>query len=259
MSMTSIGETWTREPAAFGGFADAIGGVATIVLAILGLAGLFPDALAGIATIVFGVALLIQGGTLLSEYAGMIFPAGGTAGAIEEFGGNTLAALFLVGAAGIVLGILALIGLHPTVLIPVAIIAYGAALVLSSNAVWRLYVVKRALMMRGPESGASGGEILASEMASGSAGMLALAGLAAVVLGILAIAMTGANDVVLFLVALLVLGATLTLSGSTLTGTVLSFMPHWGPSSEAPRSMGEPPRPYGQTHPTQGEYPPQGE
>jgi len=32
----TFGETWTRETAAYGGFADAIGDVATIVLAILG-------------------------------------------------------------------------------------------------------------------------------------------------------------------------------------------------------------------------------
>ncbi len=38
----TFGETWTRETAAYGGFADAIGGLATIVLAILGLSGLFP-------------------------------------------------------------------------------------------------------------------------------------------------------------------------------------------------------------------------
>ena len=59
-------------------------------------------------------------------------------------------------------------------------------------------------------------------MASGSAGIQALAGLAAVVLGILAAA--GTNEVVLSLVALLALGATLVLTGSTLSGTVLSLM-----------------------------------
>jgi hypothetical protein len=250
MSMT-FGETLTREPAAYGGFADAIGGVATIVLAILGLSGLFPDILAGIATIVFGVALLIQGGTMLSEYAGIIFPRGETWSG-GYFGGNTLAAVFLVGAAGIVLGILALIRIHPEVLIPVAIIAFGTALVLASNAVWHLYVAKRASMAGGTQTAGSGSEILASEMASGSAGMQALAGLAAVVLGILAIAMAGA-DITLFLVAFLVLGATLMLTGSTLSGAVLSLMPQQRPWSEEPRPSAEPPRPYGQTHPTQGE------
>jgi hypothetical protein len=41
MSLT-YGEMTTRERSAKGGFVDAIGGIATIVLAILGLAGLAP-------------------------------------------------------------------------------------------------------------------------------------------------------------------------------------------------------------------------
>jgi hypothetical protein len=227
----TYGETLSRETAAYGGFADAIGGVATIVLAILGLAGVFPDLLAGIATIVFGVALLIQGGTMLSEYAQIIFPPGGRSWSIDQFGGSTLSAVFLVGASGVVLGLLSLIGIHPAVLIPAAIIAFGTALVLSSNAVWHLHVIKHSMMTRSSESTATGSEILASEMASGSAGMQALAGLSAVVLGILAIATTGTSQTVLFLVAFLALGATLILTGSTLSGTVLSFMPQ-RPSAE---------------------------
>jgi len=59
-------------------------------------------------------------------------------------------------------------------------------------------------------------------MAFGSAGTQALAGLAAIVLGVLALA--GNNAAVLTLVALLALGGTLILTGSTLSATVLSFM-----------------------------------
>lgn len=251
----TVGETLTREPATYGGFADAIGGIATIVLAIIGLSGAFPDVLAGIATIVFGVALLIQGGAMLGEYAQVMEPGTGTA---EALGGNTLSAMFLVGAAGGILGILALIGIHPVVLIPVAIIAFGTALVLSANSVWHLYVFKSAVMRRTSQMQAgTGREMLASEMASGSAGMQALAGLAAVVLGILALTIHGANgeyDIVLVFVAFLVLGATLMLTGSTLSGTVMGLMPH--------RSSGEP-EPFGGTRPTQttnyGERPTQAE
>jgi hypothetical protein len=125
--------------------------------------------------------------------------------------------------------------------------------VLSSNAVWHLYVVRHAMMTRAAESTATGSEVLASEMASGSAGMQALAGLAAVVLGILAIAMrpevvatAGEANVVLFLVAYLVLGATLMLTGSTLSGAVVSLMP---------QRPGETVGRYGDTthHPTQAE------
>lgn len=209
---------------AYGGLIDAIGGVATIVLVICGLVGISPPMMVAIATIVFGVALLIQGGAMLSEYAQIVFPGGVRAAMPEQMGGNSLALVFLVGAGGIVLGVLALLGISPAILNPVAVIGYGTALLLSSNAVWRLYVLRRASAQMETVAGQHvGAEMLASEMASGSAGIQALAGLAAIVLGILALAGNTA-DLTLNLVALLALGATLVLTGSTLSATVLSFM-----------------------------------
>ena len=192
---------------------------------VLGLAGVAPTMMIGIATVVFGAALLIQGGTMLSEYARIIFPPGAKASSIDHFGGNSLSTVFLVGAGGLVLGVLALLGIHAMELTPIAIIAFGTALVLSSNAVWHVYMLKHAIMRSGAESTMlAGSEILASEMASGSAGLQALAGLATIMLGILAIAGTGIDSAVLILVAFLALGATLVLTGSALSGTVLSLM-----------------------------------
>lgn len=228
MAMT-LRDALTHETAAAGGFVDAIGGLTTIVLGILGLAGVAPTLIVGIATVVFGVALLIQGGTMLSEYARIIFPSGTRVASIDHFGGNSLSVVFLVGAGGIVLGLLALLGIHPMVLTPVAVIAFGSALVLSSNAVRHLHLLKQAQMTSGTQPTTSetrlvGGEILASEMASGSAGLQALTGLTAIVLGVLALAGAGVDSAVLILVAFLALGATLVLTGSALSGTVLSFM-----------------------------------
>ncbi len=220
MSM-SVSEGLSRETASYGGFADAIGGVATIVLSIIGLAGLRPEMMVAVATIVFGVALWIEGGAMLSEYTRIIFPAGVRAVSIERFGGAGLSAHFLVGAAGIVLGVLALLGIAPTVLTSVALIAFGAAMVLSSNSVWHLHQLKRMSLPAESQS-MSGGEILANEMASESSGALTLVGLAAIVLGVLAVA--GLNPIVLTLAALIALGATLVLTGGSLSTTIVSFM-----------------------------------
>ena len=97
MSM-SFREATTQENAAvYGGLVDAVGGIATIVLAVVGLAGVNPPLFAAIATIVFGVALLIQGGTMLSEYAQIIFPPDAKSSTVEHFGGGSLSAVFLVG------------------------------------------------------------------------------------------------------------------------------------------------------------------
>ena len=216
---TTYMEPASVEAAAYGGFVDAIGGIATIVLAIVALAGIALATIPAIATIVFGAALLIQGGAMLSEYAHIIFPAGAANASVEQFGGS-LSAVFLVGAAGVVLGVLALLGIAPATLTAIAVIAFGSALVLSSNSVRHLYLLKAAASrMAGAQVA---GEFLAGEMSASSSGIQTLAGLTAIILGILAV--SGHDPVVLTLVALLVLGATVVLTGSTLSGLVLGFM-----------------------------------
>jgi hypothetical protein len=223
MSTIASSEQHTfQEAATYGGVVDAIGGVATIVLAIIALSGIHQQMLAAIATIVFGAALLIQGGTMLTEYTKLIFPAGAVHPAEDMAGGGGLSALFLVGAAGIVLGVLALINIVPETLTAAAIIAFGGALLLSSNSVWHLYRAKHAWRHLEVAQSLSGGEILAGEMASGSAALQCLAGLAAIVLAILAV--TGTDPAMLTLIGLLVLGATVLLTGSTLSGAAMSFM-----------------------------------
>lgn len=220
---TAVAESRTAEAAAYGGFFDAIGGIATAVLAIIALSGFNPMVLSAVATIVFGAALLIEAGTLLSEYAQIIFPTGTAARSTEAVGGENdggLAAMFLVGAAGIVLGILSLLGIASAALTAVAVIAFGAALILSSGSVRHLYVLQTSA--RRMDASQTGSEVLAGEMSSGSSGLQLLIGLAAVVLGILATA--GIRTPLLTLVGLLILGVTVILTGSTLSGLILSFM-----------------------------------
>lgn len=66
------------------------------------------------------------------------------------------------------------------------------------------------------------GSLLAGQVAAGSAGLQLLAGLAGVVLGILALA--GYPPELLTLSALLVLGATVVLTGGALSGLLMSFI-----------------------------------
>lgn len=223
MSMTSTTstESGAREMTNYGGLADAIGGAATVVLAIIALSGTRADILLAIATVVFGAALLIQSGTILSELTHMMLPAG-TATPAEEFSGGGLSIVFMVGTAGIVLGVLALVGVYRIELTSIAVIAFGAALVFGSNSVWNVHRMKQALVHSGGQRAVLGSEIIETEMAAGSAALQFLGGLAAIVLGILAV--TGTNPVALSLVGLLVMGATVLLTGSTLSGMVEGFM-----------------------------------
>ena len=217
MSMTYTGETaLSGESAAYGGFVDALGGIATIVLAVIALSGVRAEVLLPIATIVFGAALLIQGGAMLSEFAQIEAPEDMTAAS----SGAGLSALFLVGVAGIVLGVLALLGVYTLILTAVAVIAFGGALVVSASAVWHL-LTSRSVATHFA-AGGSMLRVIVAEVAAGSSGIQGMAGLAVIVLGILAVA--GINSLALTLIALLVAGASLVMTGSTLSGAMIGFM-----------------------------------
>jgi hypothetical protein len=220
------------ETVAYGGLIDALGGIATIVLAIIGLTAFDPLGMAGIATIVFGAALLVQGGTILSEYAYKLLPSEAL---MEPNTVHTegLSALLLAGAAGIVLGVLALLGIASIQLTSVAVIAFAGALLLSSSSVRQLYLLESQTLQG--TSARSVSELLAGQMASGSAGVQLLAGLATLVLGILAVA--GYQPLLLTLAALLVLGVTVLLTGGTLSGMLMSFTRPGRSSSRGPTAL----------------------
>jgi hypothetical protein len=203
------------DAAAYGGFVDALGGIATIVLAIIGLYGVRPEALVSISTIVFGAALLIQGGAMLSEFAQIE-----SAPDANLSTGGGMSALFVVGVAGIVLGVLALLGVYAPVLTAVAVMAFGAVLLVSSSTVWQI-LTSRSVATRF-QSHAPMVRIIASEVAAASVGGQAVAGLAVIVLGILAVC--GIYTAPLTLIALLVAGVAILLTGSTLSGTMVGFM-----------------------------------
>src|SRR5581483_6156091 len=100
----------TRAIAA-GGMGESLGGIAVIALSIAGLAGAAPLPLGSIAVIVAALALMWQSGVVLSEFR--VHEPAVTSRRVEV--GE--AAEFFGGATGIVFGVLALAGVHPSILI----------------------------------------------------------------------------------------------------------------------------------------------
>lgn len=182
-----------------GSMMESVGAIAAIALAIVGLAGVISVTVAAIATIIVGASLLIEGGTAGVTYRQLASrPGESEAQATELSRGVT--SEFLGGMAGIVLGILALFGESSAVLMSVAVLVFGAALLLSSASTSQLS------LLSGTAAPATGGQVLT--------------GLAAVVLGILAI--IGIQPLILVLVALLSLGASALFSGSIIGGRMVS-------------------------------------
>jgi len=206
----SMSETYVRTTAetSSGLLAEAVGGIATIVLAIIALSGTGAGFLLSIATIVFGAALLIEGTSIATDYSHMQTSVPGLA---LQIGTGGLSAVFMAGIAGIVLGVLALLGIYAMVLTSVAVIVFGAALILSASSTMNLHALKVRMS----------GDLVAGDMMSGGVAAQALIGVAAVVLGIIAV--TGNHTETLALVALLVLGAGILSTGNGMNNAMLSM------------------------------------
>lgn len=221
-------ENRTTDTSAVGGMLDAVGGIATVALAIIALAGLVPEVLMAIATIVFGVTLIVQAGALISELSGISSSPGAiaTSATTDSMSGGGVGMMFLVGFAGIVLGILALLGITPLVLCGAALIAFGAAMLLASGSVRNVHQLQTAVRRASAVTTTTmqTNELLANEMAAGSVGAQWLCGIAALVLGI--VALSGVYSMVLVLVGLLVVGASNILAGGALSGLMMGGTTH---------------------------------
>jgi hypothetical protein len=194
-----------------GAATESMGGVAVIVLSILALLGVATRVLTPIAGIVFGIAFMVEGAAIAARQATLI---GQTerAGVQElEVGGGVTIEL-TIGAAAIVLGVLALIGIVPGILMSALTTAAGAGLILSAGSVQRLNEFQASLA--GPELAAQRASV-ARIATSSAAGVQFLAGVAVTVLGILGLTRTGV-PMIMSAVGLLVLGCAITLSGTAL-------------------------------------------
>ncbi len=205
-----------------GAAVEAVGGLGVIVLSILGLIGLAPDYLGPIAGIVFGVSVLTQGTAIAAEHASLFSKVAGTSFREIELGSGMTAEI-MAGGAAIVLGVLSLLQISTDILLPALVIAGGAAVMLTAGSVRRLNDLK----LEAAESEDSAQRIMRATT-SGAAASQVLAGIAAVVLGIIALASTStaatATWMTLSLVGLLVLGASIVMSGGSLTGRFVQMI-----------------------------------
>lgn len=210
-------EKTLKEIVAGGSLSSAIFGVGAGVLAILALVGIYPMLFAAIATILVGVAFLVEGGVIVSQISHLTLePA--TRRETEAIG-QGMAMESLAGIAGIVLGILALIGINPMTLLAVSAIVYGCGVLMESGAMARLNI----LILSGSHL-ENQSQSLAYETLNATAGLDTICGFAGIVLGILALA--GISPLGLILVSMLAFGCVQLLSGTALTSKVLTVFSH---------------------------------
>ncbi len=208
MAMFFEGRALATDVEPVGLLTEGAAGIAVIVLSIIALAGTAPGALASIVTIVIGVGLMVQAFNSAAEVSKAM--AANTV-AMPDLGGDVMVDL-LCGITGIVLGILALVGINAPYLVPSALIVFGGALLLGGAISMRPRSTQRA---------AVGGEtqVFSYQSSAAAGGMEILVGIAAIVLGILSLIFVGSG--VLVLVGFLAVGAALLMVSATFSGTVM--------------------------------------
>jgi hypothetical protein len=154
---------------------------------------------------------MVQAFNSAAEHSKMMTANAATGAHAAEFGGDVMVDC-MCGLTGIVLGILALVGMGAAHLLPPALVVFGGALLVGGA----VSIRAKTLPMS-----SSGGEALAVTYLGSSAagGMEILIGLSAIVLGILSLLMTGTW--VLVLVGFIAVGAALLLASATFNGAVM--------------------------------------
>ncbi len=186
---------------------EGIAGAAGVILPILGLVGVAPVWMVGISLIVVGGGLLLEGGALIAGYGAL---TGSESGTIGRPATGSASAQLLGGAAAVTLGIIALAANASISLFAVAVLALGGATLLGAGATARMSGL--SLSTRDERF-----QRAVSESIRASAAAEVLTGAGAVVLAIIVLAgVAPATQVTLLLVAILAVGASVFLAGSSL-------------------------------------------
>jgi len=207
-----------RTVGATGTIAEAAGSIAVIVLSIIGLAQMTASpTIVAVTVIVLGAALLAEGGALAAEFARLVGPAGGVSSVDTEMSGMSLQVAG--GGTTLVLGILALLGVASETLSSAALILAGAVLLLTAS------TIPQVRQLRAQAAGTSEVvQMIGRSSMTEMAGAQFLCGVAAIVLGILALSSGSAAAArTLILVGLLVSGGAMTVGATAMSGNLLRF------------------------------------
>ena len=206
-------------PSTVASMAENLAGGGAIALAIIGLAGIVPSFVASVAILAIGTAFLFEGVGIAGRLNRMLRlqSKGGLDAA--EFGGG-ISSEFFAGLAGVTLGILSIVGMVPGQLIAIAVLVFGAAIVRGSRSVARI----NSQMIESTDESREAKDV-ANELVLSAEGVQMLIGLAAVILGIIAV-IGKTEPMILSLIGLLIIGFGNLLSGQAVNDKFLGILHH---------------------------------
>lgn len=195
-----------------GSLFEAVLGVVAVVLCVFGLGMLLPIPLDAVAAIIVGAAMLLNAGAVAARFKAILGLTGRSRLETFELGGG-LTAEFIAGIAGVTLGVFALLGYNPAVLVAIAVIIFGLAMIADCGAIAQLneFVLRPAQL-----NDASRGAVWTAM------GFQLFVGVGALILGILAL--MGISTTVLTFVALLGAGFAVLLSGGAMGMRMLALV-----------------------------------
>lgn len=196
-----------RETVGGGWMLAAVAGTGALVLSIIGLTGYYSFYMLTIAAISLGAAFVFAGSTFGAEYLKLTREARRATGFWSGMSGAELVG----GAAGIVLGVLGIVGVDPVVLTAIAAIDFGVAFFFSSVSLSRLNRTLNTSYQTPPRFDGIGRRAIRAGV-----GIQVLIGLSAITLGIIALA--GGAPLYLTLVAFLASGFAFMISGAAVAG-----------------------------------------
>ncbi|AWV90266.1 hypothetical protein DN745_13370 [Bradymonas sediminis] len=208
----------TAEVIAGGSMVGVVLGAGAATLGILGLIGFMPMLFTTIGMVAVGAGLIIAGGSMGAKYSDILSSSTSdtSSGAVQAGGGIT--AETIGGAAGVALGVLAMMGVESLTLIPVGLIVLGGAMAFGAAATMHLsrLVISASGAPRFKQR-------VANESIKGGAFMQMVAGLGAAVLGVLSLLGVGAGFT-FGLVGVIALGGGLLLSGLAVGGKLINML-----------------------------------
>ena len=218
MAVYQSSGAWS-DTAQVGPMTEGAAGIAVIVLTILGLAAVSPNILTAVATIVIGVGLFIEAANTGIEYqrvTAQAMQAGAVQTQTAQLGADVSVEV-LAGVAGVVLGVLALIGAGGVMhLLPAALIAFGGAMLLAGFSA-------TSVGFTGAVDPATGGRTMMQTELAPARGLQVLAGITAIVLGILAYTVANVGGTLL-IVGMLVVGCALLGTSANFTQSFMKML-----------------------------------
>lgn len=209
----------TAETIAGGSTLEVLAGAGAAALGILGLVGFLPTLFVTIGIIAAGAGLMLAGASMGAKYEDVLNSSNShtsTAGIAQTGGGIT--AETMGGAAGIALGILALVGVESVIMVPIALITLGGAMAFGAGATKRL-----SQLIISASDAPRYKQRVANESVKGAAAMQLIAGLGAAVLGVLTLVGV-TTGLAISLIAVIALGGGLLVSGVAVGGKFITML-----------------------------------